>query len=425
MIERLLPAFIDKKVLIWGLGREGLSTYHTIRKLLPLQTIYICDQNNIDNHLENCIFIKQEEINFDDYDLIMKAPGIVCDYHPNISGQAPLFLKYFKQQIIGITGTKGKSTTSSLTYTILKDHNDNTFLVGNIGIPCFDILEQMNEDSIIVFELGCHQLEFTKDSPHIGIILNIYEEHLDHYHTFENYYKTKINCVAFQNEDDIALINKDINYRPKSKTLLLGKDIYNIHEKLYLPNHDLTIEDTNLIGEHNYYNMAICAYIAKIFKIDDDTIKKVIAKFKPLEHRLEVFGTFDGVTYVDDAISTINEACIQAITSLHNVKTVLIGGLDRGIDYHKLEAFLSESEVENIILMYASGKRIYQEMQGKKGFERCYLVDNLEEACDLAIRLTKDGICLLSPAAASYDHFKNFEEKGRKFKELILAHYEI
>ncbi len=425
MIERLLPAFKDKKILIWGLGKEGISTYDTIKKLLPDQQLYLCDQNIHAENYPDSVIVKQDELNFDDYDLIMKAPGIVCDDHPNISGQAPLFLKYFKDQIIGITGTKGKSTTSTLTYEILKAHDENTFLVGNIGLPCFEVLEQIDPNSKIVFELGCHQLEFAKDSPHIAVILNIFEEHLDHYHTFENYYATKINCVRFQNAEDIALINKDIAYKPKAKTLLLGKDIYNEHEHLYFGAHQLTVTNTSLIGDHNYYNMAIAAYIAKLYGVDDATILQAIAAFKPLAHRLEVIGTFNGVTYVDDAISTINEACIQAIRSLKNVKTVLIGGLDRGIDYHKLEAFLADAEVENIILMYESGARIYKEMAQSKAIDKCHLVKDLDEACDLAVKLTKEGICLLSPAAASYDHFKNFEEKGRKFKELIIAKHEI
>ncbi|MCI5774652.1 MAG: UDP-N-acetylmuramoyl-L-alanine--D-glutamate ligase [Erysipelotrichaceae bacterium] len=425
MIKRLLPAFKDKKVLIWGLGKEGISTYQTIRQLLPQQTLYLCDQKVAADAYEHCIVVKQDDLCLDDYDIVMKAPGIVCPYHPNISGQAPLFLHYFKEQIIGITGTKGKSTTSTLTYEILKAHDPNTFLVGNIGLPCFEILGQMDQNSKIVFELGCHQLEFAKDSPHIGVILNIFEEHLDHYETFENYYQTKINCVRYQHPNDLALINKDIAFEAKAKTVLLGQDIYNIHNKLFFASQQLEVVDTKLIGDHNYYNMAIAAYIAKLYDVDDQTILGAIASFKPLAHRLEVIGTYNGVTYVDDAISTINEACIQAITSLKDVKTVLIGGLDRGIDYHKLEVFLNEAEVENIILMYASGARIYQEMQGSKAFAKCHLVDDLAAACQLAIKLTSNGICLLSPAAASYDHFKNFEEKGQRFKELIISYHEV
>lgn len=425
MKELLINEFKDKKVLIWGMGREGKSTYQVIRSLLPTQELYICDQNYRDDSLQYVTYVDQASLCFADYDLIMKAPGIVCEYADNISGQTNLFVKYFKKQIIGITGTKGKSTTSSLIYHLLRMQYQNVFLVGNIGKPCFDILTEMNEDSIIVFELGCHQLEFIKDSCHIAILLNIYEEHLDHYHTFERYYETKINALRFQGEDDIALINSDIDFKSKSKTYLLNKDIYAKSNVLHFNDNELRIVNTSLIGEHNYYNMAIAYAIAKMYNVSDEHIINGFASFKTLPHRLEAFLKIDGITYVDDAIATINEACIQGITSLKNVSTVLIGGLDRGIDYSDLETFLKDSDVKHVILMYATGKRIYEELDGQSNPSKYYLVDNLEQATDLAIKLTKDGICLLSPAAASYDHFKNFEEKGETFKSYVRKHYGI
>ncbi|MDY5997951.1 MAG: UDP-N-acetylmuramoyl-L-alanine--D-glutamate ligase [Erysipelotrichaceae bacterium] len=423
MKELLLEEFKDKKVLIWGLGREGNSTYRLLRSLLPDQLLYICDNKADLSSYDNTVKVLQEDLVFDDYDIIMKAPGIICDRHDNITGQTDIFLKHFKNNVIGITGTKGKSTTSSLTYHILHNYYPNSFLVGNIGVPCFEILDKMNEDSIVVFELGCHQLEFSKHSPHVAIILNIYEEHLDHYHTFENYYQTKLRAVRYQNENDIALINMDIEYDTKAKVYLLGKDIRNENNALIFNDDRVIIEDTRLIGEHNYYNMAICYAIGRLYGLSDDDIKKAIASFKPLEHRLEPFLKVNGITYVNDSISTINETCIMAIKALKDVDTVLIGGLDRHIDYHLLEDFIGDCDVKHIILMYDSGRRIYDEMKDKKGFERCYLVEDLQQACDLAISLCHSGICLLSPAAASYDHFKNFEERGAIFKAMVKKHY--
>lgn len=425
MKRLLIDEFKDKKVLIWGMGREGKSTYQVIRSLLPMQELYICDQNYHDDSLQHVIYVDQETLCFDDYDLIMKAPGIVCEYNDNISGQTNLFVKYFKKQIIGITGTKGKSTTSSLIYHLLSKQYDNVYLVGNIGKPCFDILDDMNEDSIIVFELGCHQLEFIKDSCHIAILLNIYEEHLDHYHTFERYYDTKINAIRYQSEDDIALINSDINYKSKGRIYLLNEDIYAHNNVLHFNDKQLVVENTKLIGEHNYYNMAIAYAIASMYNVSDENIIEGFASFKTLPHRLEAFLKVDKVTYVDDAIATINEACIQGITSLKDVSTVLIGGLDRGIDYTDLETFLKNSDVENVILMYDTGKRIYEELDGQSNPSKYHLVNDLKEATLLAIELTKEGICLLSPAAASYDHFKNFEQKGETFKSYVREHYGI
>lgn len=423
MKELLINEFKDKKVLIWGLGREGNSTYKLIHSLLPDQLLYICDNKADLSNYPNTIKVLQDDIIFDDYDIIMKAPGIICDRHDNISGQTDIFLKYFKNNVIGITGTKGKSTTSSLTYHILHTYYPNSFLVGNIGVPCFEILDKMDKDSIVVFELGCHQLEFSKHSAHLAVILNIYEEHLDHYHTFENYYETKINAIRFQNENDIALVNKDIDYCTLATTYLLGKDIKNNDNVLVFNDQMIKVEDTKLIGEHNYYNMAVCYAISKIYDLSDEMIKEAIKTFKPLEHRLEPFLTINNITYVNDSISTINQTCIMAIKALKNVDTVLVGGLDRHIDYHLLEDFMGECDVKHFILMYDSGKRIYEEMMAKKGFEKCYLVNDLDEACELAFKLCHSGICLLSPAAASYDHFKNFEERGAYFKTLVKKHY--
>jgi UDP-N-acetylmuramoylalanine-D-glutamate ligase len=181
-------------------------------------------------------------------------------------------------------------------------------------------------------------------------------------------------------------------------------------------------DETNLVGEHNFFDIAVSYYIcSEIYKISNEEFKTALRDFKGLAHRLEYVATKDSVSYYDDSISTIGETTIEGIKALKNVNTLILGGMDRQIDYSNLEDFIIQDEnLENLILMPDTGTRIYKELQAKGNNKKCYLVNNLEEAVKKAKEVTKKNtICLLSPAAASYGFFKNFEERGNKFKELL------
>ena len=342
-----------------------------------------------------------------------------------LTSQTEEFIKILASQIIGITGTKGKSTTSSLTYTILKKYYPNTVLVGNIGIPCFNAINEIDEDTKIVFELSCHQLEFIRYSPHIAVILDLYPDHLDHYKTFENYINAKLNINKFQKDDDILI------YGETCKKYIHSKIKNNICISDCIKDRNITTEnnsiqiledETNLVGEHNFFDIAVSYYIcSKIYKISNEEFKSALKDFKGLAHRLEYVTTKDNVEYYDDSISTIGETTIEGIKALKNVNTLILGGMDRQIDYSNLEDFIIQDEnLENLILMPDTGTRIYKELQEKGNTKKCYLVNNLEEAVKRAKEVTKkDTICLLSPAAASYGFFKNFEERGNTFQDLV------
>ena len=177
-----------------------------------------------------------------------------------------------------------------------------------------------------------------------------------------------------------------------------------------------------MVGEHNLFNIAVSYYICnEIYNISNENFKEALKKFTGLEHRLEFVTKKEDVLYYDDSISTIGETTIEGIKALKNVNTLILGGMDRNIDYSNLEKFiLLQENLENIILMPDTGKRIYKELQTMENNKKCYLVKNLEEAVKKAKKVTKKNtICLLSPAAASYGFFKNFEERGNKFKEYI------
>lgn len=434
MKEKILNEFKkdleNKKIAIWGMGSEGISTVQFIQNNnIKCKELAILEQREIKvNGIKR--LNKPEELN--EYDLIFKSPGIVTNEEiidkDKLTSQTEEFLKILSKQIIGITGTKGKSTTSSLIYTILKKYYPNTVLVGNIGIPCFNAINEIDENTNIVFELSCHQLEFVKYSPHIAVILNLYPDHLDHYKNFDNYIKAKLNINKYQNDNDIFIYGETC--RPY-KACINTNVKNNICINDYIKERTITINnssmqvlenETNLVGDHNFFDIAVSFYICnKIYKISNDDFKKVLKEFKGLAHRLEYVTTKNDVSYYDDSISTIGETTIAGIKALKKVNTLILGGMDRKIDYSNLEDFiLSNKELENIILMPDTGTRIYNEMQIKNINKKCYIVKNMEEAVKTAKKVTKPHtICLLSPAAASYGFFKNFEERGKKFKELV------
>lgn len=427
IINKFKKDLENKKIAIWGLGKEGISTLQFIKNNnINYKEIAVLEQK--DTNIEGIKKLNsQKQLN--KYDLIFKSPGIVVDKNVvdtnKLTSQTEEFIKILSKQIIGITGTKGKSTTSSLTYTILKQFFPNTILVGNIGIPCFNAINEIDENTNIIFELSCHQLEFIKYSPHIAVILNLFPEHLDHYKSLKNYINAKLNINKFQKNNDILIygetckpyINSKITNNICISDYINKRTIKTINNKI-----EILENETNLVGEHNLFNIAVSYYICnEIYNISNENFKEALKKFTGLKHRLEFVTKKEDVLYYDDSISTIGETTIEGIKALKNVNTLILGGMDRNIDYSNLEKFiLLQENLENIILMPDTGKRIYKELQTMENNKKCYLVKNLEEAVKKAKKVTKKNtICLLSPAAASYGFFKNFEERGNKFKEYI------
>lgn len=392
----IIDRISGKKVLIWGYGREGVSTEHFLRKC--------CNADSIDVYEGD-----RGGINESDFDLIIKSPGIVMnDENPKYTSQTELFLEQFRDQIVGITGTKGKSTTSAMLYTVLKEcSHKNVVLLGNIGQPCLDYFEEITEDTIIVYEMSCHQLAHARISPHVAVFLNFFEEHLDYYATVEKYFEAKSHITKYQVQDDHFLVGNGV---PPIDT---RANIYKIEQR---NDKDIVL---NILGKHNKYNAQFVYTIAvNILGCDENSVLKSMNNFKGLPHRLEYIGNIDGVIYFDDSISTIPEATISACESISNVHTVLIGGMDRGINYDKLIEYIKKNKHIIFIFSYASGRRIYQLVSDCKN---CYYAIDLKEAVRLAKQLTSNGkACVLSPAAASYGYFKNFEERGAVFKEYVL-----
>lgn len=415
-MNEMIAYFENKKILIWGMGIEGKSSLKFLLNYCHPKSIAICDKTPF--YEENIPFISEEEVYFETFDIVLKAPGIVSyDKTGPFETQASLFLKFFNKQTIGITGSKGKSTTSSLLYAILKQSGKDAYLVGNIGVACFDIINQIKKETLVVFELSCHQLEYAKESPHISVLLNLYEEHLDHYASYESYCNAKKNIVIHQTEKDYCIIPKNLKIQISSVVYRLHQDIDYQEKTLIGAHRQLFVEQLPLIGYHNACNIAVVyTIVCTLLGISETYFLKGLMQFKPLSHRLENCGTYHGVTYINDSIATIPAATIAALESILGVNIVLIGGMDRHISYQTLIDYLKRRPLKAIILMYETGVRIAQDLKQ----ENVYLVKDLSEAVHMVkqIAVEKD-VCLLSPAAASYGYFKNFEERGEAFKAMI------
>jgi UDP-N-acetylmuramoyl-L-alanine---L-glutamate ligase len=442
MISRICNLFENKKILLLGFGREGKSTYRFIRKQFPDMLIGIYDKKPIQDVPENTTFLTGESFweYIPDYDIIIKSPGIVLDTTDSevlrkFTCQTDLFLESYRTQTIGITGTKGKSTTTALLYHILRTSGRDALLVGNIGIPVFDVLEEIGEKTMVVFELSSHQLQYVTHSPHIGVLLNIFQEHLDHYGTFDKYKSAKENIYKYQQKGDLLLYNEEYfelpeDFLPDKITISnhIENSVVQIKDnKIYYLDHVFEIEVDKLLlkGPHNLYNVGAAYVLARNLGVSDSEFRTALRTFKPLPHRMEYIGEIAGVKYYNDSISTICETTIQGVNSLTDVDTVILGGMDRGISYQPLVDFLLSSKIRNIILMPDTGYRILKmlEESGKiLSNQELVKVANVAEAVTAAKKLTKSGtICLFSPAAASYGFFKDFEERGEVFKSLVLS----
>lgn len=449
MIDEIMNFLRNKKIAILGFGLEGKSSYNFIRKHMKEKMLTIICEEECEEEKKQILekdkfvtFVTGENYleNLEQYDIILKTPGIsfknldISKFKDKITSQLEFFLEYKKCMTIGVTGTKGKSTTSTLLYEVLKNQGKKVYLLGNIGTPVFDDIDEIEDDSIVVLELSSHALQYLKKSTEIAILLNIYEEHLDHYKDFDEYINAKLNIFKNQANTGIAIFNadnKNIKYKFKQNDYgitLQGERITNNtfelkENEIFFNNKKIFKPDENkmlLKGEHNINNIMFVLAVCEIMNLDFQKAIEIIQTFKPLEHRLEYVGNIEGVDYYNDSIATIPEATICSINALKNVNTLIVGGKDRGVKLENLISFLKTTEIENIICLPKTGEYIADGM--KNSDKNIVKVLNMEEAVQEAKKITeKNKICLLSPAAASYGFFKNFMERGKIFKKNVLS----
>lgn len=431
----------NKRVLILGFGREGRDTFLFLRRMFPNKIIGIADKNEKIKNEEFCNTAWHLGFNYlkslKDYDVIIKTPGVPIHFLEiekakklgKITSQTEIFFQNCPGTIVGITGTKGKSTTTSLIYNILKAGGLKTHLAGNIGNPVLRLLSLATRKDVYVFELSCHQLYEMKKSPHISVFLNVYPEHLDYYKDLKEYARAKANIALHQTKKDFLIYNSEdkivSGFAKKSKAKKIPvsiKQYSGIIKSVGINNFNFL----KLKGEHNLFNIALAVKVSEIFKIPKKRIKKAIENFKPLSHRLELVGTYKGITFYNDALSTIPETAIAALDALGDgVETIFLGGFDRNIKFEKLAKRVLKSKIKNVILFPTTGKKIWQSIRlaflahGNQ-LPKPFFVDNMKDAVKLAYEHTSKGkIALLSCASTSFSIFRDYEEKGDLFKKEV------
>lgn len=463
MVQNLKDQFRNKRILILGLGREGESSYRFFRQLFPDKVLLVADKKPIDNlddklintfkndpHLK--LFLGQDYLqSIKESDVIIKTPGIPKDIKElqlairqgaTVTSQTELFFRHCRGKIIGVTGTKGKSTATSVIFKVLQQGKKRSFLVGNIGEPVLPYLEKDSPNTYFAFELSCHQLNDISMSPHIAVILNLYPEHLDYYPSFDHYKRAKSHITQYQTKSDYLIYRssdknvRDIVKQTRAKKILFTLEGNNIKRGCYLKNGNIVLNlngveeniisqrDIPLPGQFNLHNVMPAIIVGRLAGIPIATIKRAIKKFKPLDYRLEPVGTFKGITFYNDPLATIPQATIAAIETLgiNRVQTLILGGLDRGINYTNFARWLIKSPIKSLILFPNSGKRLYRTIKtisrGNKLRISCFFVENMANAVRIAFQKTSIGnICLHSPAAPACGlGFKDYRERGGLFK---------
>lgn len=412
----------NKSILILGYGKEGKSALAFIQENLPNNAVAVADKEPISIDGVLCFSGADYLRHCHDFDVIIKSPGVEIknliseEDKEKITSLSDLFLCFCQNPIIGITGTKGKSTTSSLVYHILTTCGKNAVLTGNIGQACFDVIDKLDYETIVVFELSCHQLEFVKASPHISILLNLYEEHFDHYATPEDYFRAKKNIYRFQTSEDILIYGDIFEHTSREEIAALDAETIEIST---IPIKDDEIE-TTLLGEHNYNDIRAAIRACQGFGLSKQQCLEAVKSFRGLPHRLEYVGEYEGITFYNDSIATAQEATINAVQALGDVNTLILGGMDRGISYEHLVDFLRDSSVRNVILLPNTTKRFMDLFNASSYKQRLFSAKDMQAAVDIAFKETEKGkICLLSPAAASYGFYKNFAERGEDYIKKI------
>jgi len=449
----------NKKVAILGLGIEGItSAQFFVKNGASVSILERRQKENIDHNLitqiekleVNCIFGKEYLTTLSDYDTIIRSPGVrrflpelleVEKKGVSITSQTKLFFELCPCPIIGVTGTKGKGTTSTLIYTMLKEAGMDAYLGGNIGIPPFSFLESLQSSSIVVLELSSFQLQDLTQSPHIGVILMVTSEHLDHHATLEEYIESKRNLIRFQTKDDFAIVNRDYPASNESDVYTDGKVFYVSREretndgcfalngKITVRRNDnddeiISVSEIALPGKHNLENVCAAVMAARLAGVGKKHIISVLKSFTGLPHRLELVAEVGEVKYYDDSFSTTPETAIAAIEAFDQPKILILGGSSKGSDFTQLGKVIRESE--SIKAIIGIGEE-WDEIKSHIGnlTSQVLIIEGAEtmhQIVQAASKIAHKGdVVLLSPACASFDMFKEYKDRGEQFKKEVLG----
>ena len=352
-----------------------------------------------------------------------------------IWGEIELAYVFGKGEVLAITGTNGKTTTTALLGEIMKEAGKDTFVVGNIGNPYTDIALETMSDSVIVAEMSSFQLETVHTfRPKVSAILNITPDHLNRHHTMEAYIEAKEKIAGNQTKTDFCILNyedevtRKFGEKIEAEVLFFssqrklkrgvylenGSIVFDLGEKIQLCH----VEELQLLGIHNYENVMAAAAMAFSYGIPIESIQKTVKKFKGVEHRIEFVAEKNGVAYYNDSKGTNPDAAIRGIRAMKRPTLLIGGGYDKESSYEEwIQSF--DGKVKKLVLIGATKEKIAETAE-KLGFKDVVLADTFEEAFSLCVEMAAPGdAVLLSPACASWGMFKNYEERGDKFKELV------
>ncbi|MFH0791707.1 MAG: UDP-N-acetylmuramoyl-L-alanine--D-glutamate ligase [bacterium] len=437
----MLEEFDKKNILILGLAREGIDTLNFLFKLYPKRSFGVSDQLSLDKldiNARKLIKKRQSQLvlflgdkylhSINKYDTVIKSPGIplaniarFLKPKQTVTSQMKIFFDHCPGKIIGITGTKGKSTTTSLIYAILKEGGVRVRILGNIGKPVLSSLLTATPNDTYVCELSCHQLSDIKKSPHIAIFLNIFPEHLDYYGTYEKYQKAKTNICRYQNKNDHLIYNpanlivkRLIKYSSATKIPISPQNVNKFTNQNDIP----------LKGIFNLYNIDAAIKVGELCGVNPTAIKKAIKNFKPLPHRLEFVGKYKGIDFYNDSLATVPEATISAIDVFDpKIGTLITGGFDRGVSYNALAKRIIDSQIKNIAFFSTTGKIIWDQIRKLNHKHQKFNIlftDSMKEAVSFGYQNTETKtICLMSCASASFNLFKDYQARGNAFKKYV------
>jgi len=451
MFTKTISKLNHKSILVIGMAREGLSTAEFLLKHLDDIELTVTDTKSLDQldpkwivlleTKQELSHLETEQVKGKSFDFIFKSPGIPQrileeKYQLNleqttITSNTQLFFDIIESYeespvTIGITGTKGKTTTTSQIFHVLKQAQLPVRLGGNIGVPPLEMLENNSNihRTIYVIELSCHQLAELSASPKIAVVQDISPDHLDYYPDFETYFTAKTAVCKFQNKSNTVIYNANSKTATRMAQLSDGRKI-----PFSLENEELNTFIKNshspLVGRHNLYNTIPAVLVGRQLGISDEDISKGIETFKPVSHRLELVKIVAGVKFYNDSAASAPAATIAAIKAFEKTPLVLIvGGSEKGVNFDRLAEQIIKSQVKYLVLFPTTGGKILESIKKIDGkhslLKNQKTANSMFEAIQTSLEHSTSGdVVLLSPASASFNMFKSYEDRGNQFKEVV------
>jgi UDP-N-acetylmuramoylalanine--D-glutamate ligase len=442
----------NKRVLVVGLGKSGLAAAHFLKTLGARVTVSDARPATLIAELSELLdqgFMVEAGshglLTFRRQDLIVVSPGVpmstpvlsqVRAMGAHIVGELELGVEYLKGEVVAVTGSNGKTTTTSLIGEILKAAGRPTLVGGNIGRPVTAMVEESTPESWSVLEVSSFQLETVETfKPRIALVLNITPDHLDRHGTFEAYAALKARITEFQTAEDFLILNGEdketqliaaqtmaqvywfSGRRPmKRGAFVHGESILFVPREGAKPEPVMPVAEISLAGAHNVENVLAAVCAARLAGVESETIRAAVLAFKAVEHRLEFVREVAGVRYYNDSKATNVDATMKAVEAFAGGIHLILGGKDKGSDYRVLEPFLRE-RVKTVITIGSAAEKIERQLDGVVKIERA---ETLQRAVAFAHEAAVAGdTVLLAPACASFDQFENYEQRGRVFKELV------